>query len=150
MNMFADNKEFDTLMNEFIKKELFTVRYGEETKLTPEEIDEWKPIYFEGSGTWGADVESGAPFSFYEEGKWQLTSATTKRRVYHAGVLRPKCRNELYYGVLGKSGEIPVDFHKHFNHLVRWWNNYKLSHSCSNCGHFVHPSSSTCGCGWEY
>ena len=142
--------KINELMNEFIKKELTTVRHGEEVAMTKTEIEELKPKFFETSGTWGADVEAGAPYDFYMCGKWELMSGTTKRRTWGIGQLRPKCRNELYYGVLNLTGEIPVEFHVVFNKLVKHWKDWMYSHSCSNCGHFVHPSSSTCGCGWEY
>lgn len=147
---FSEGK-VNELMNEFIKKELTTVRRGEEVTMTQNEIEELKPKFFEGSGTWGADVEAGAPYDFYMSGKWELMSRTTKRRTWGIGQMRPKCRNELYYGLLGLTGEIPVEFHKEFNRLVKWWLNWMRSHSCTNCGIFNPPTKTPtiCVCGWE-
>ena len=147
---FSEGK-VNELMNEFIKKELTTVRRGEEVTMTQEEIEELKPKFFETSGTWGADVEAGAPYDFYMYGKWELLSGTTKRRIWGIGQMRPKCRNELYYGVLNLTGEIPVEFHVVFNKLVKHWKDWMYSHSCTNCGTFNPPqnTSTICVCGWE-
>ena len=147
---FSEGK-VNELMNEFIKKELTTVRRGEEVTMTQEEIEELKPKFFETSGTWGADVEAGAPYDFYMYGKWELLSGTTKCRIWGIGQMRPKCRNELYYGVLNLTGEIPVEFHVAFNKLVKHWKDWMYSHSCTNCGTFNPPqnTSTICVCGWE-
>ena len=147
---FSEGK-VNELMNEFIKKELTTVRRGEELVMTQDEIMTLKPKFFEGSGTWGVDVEAGAPYDFYMYGKWELLSGTTKHRIWGIGQMRPKCRNELYYGVLNLTGEIPVEFHVAFNKLVKHWKDWMYSHSCTNCGTFNPPqnTSTICVCGWE-
>ena len=148
-----DCSPFIEVMKEFIYDELISHKYGEEVPLTEEEMEEWKPKYFEGSGTWGVDVEVGAPVSWYWDGKWMLPTGTTKKRIYPLGVLRPGVRNELYYRVLGQKGQIPVEFHRQFNHLVNWWKNWMDHNSCSSCGRFTPPSQergNCVGCDQEY
>ena len=140
MNSFEDNKEHNTLMNSFIKTQLTSVSYGSEVPMTSEELSMWKPTYFEVTGLWGAapDTES----KFYTEGRWVITP-TTKKRVYPVGVIPKGSRAELYYGVMKLTGEIPVEFHNHFSHLVKWWGNWINFHTCEDCGVFTHPTDST-------
>lgn len=118
--------EIEEMMKDFIIEELTHLTYGEETPHSGESV------YSDVTGLWHGPDDN---FVYFQH---------TKKRVYPVGSMRKGCRNELYYGKLGMTGDIPGEFHGMFNGIVKKVRTWIIFRTCDDCGKFSDHTHSTC------